>query len=143
MKGRKYTNFNMLATHEQLSKLESQINAILADVNWVSEPDVLRYNVLLAVHEACANIVDHAYDYTNHKEAEQIHITLQRACNPCRLIVELEDNGRSFDLTAVSEPNLDELHESGYGLFLIHQLMDEVTYTSLSNRNYWRLIKYL
>ena len=36
------------------------------------------------------------------------------------------DNGRGYDITEVSEPDLDNLKESGMGLFIIQSLMDEV-----------------
>ena len=59
------------------------------------------------------------------------------------LLVDLFDQGRSFDLANVPQPDLDSAPIRGYGLFLVHELMDDVNYTSNHERNHWRLVKHL
>jgi anti-sigma regulatory factor (Ser/Thr protein kinase) len=56
------------------------------------------------------------------------------------------DQGRSFDPNSVPQPNSDphELNEGGYGLHIVRQIMDVVSYEHLSERgNHWHLIKFL
>ena len=60
-----------------------------------------------------------------------------------RFIATLYDTGAAFDPDQVSTPDLDVPHESGYGLFLAEQLMDEVNYQRQADGNHWRLIKHL
>jgi serine/threonine-protein kinase RsbW len=128
------------ATHKHLNILGACISELLARVDNVDERDAITYNLQLAAHEACANIIDHAYaGNRNHR----ILITLTLTERPRRLIIELYDTGYAFDLATVAEPNLDEAHDHGYGLFLMRRLMDEVIYTSQPEGNHWVLTKHL
>jgi len=79
--------------------------------------------IALAVSEACTNIVRHAY--AGQPEAR---IILTATDDDQWLTLHLRDFGRKFDPSAYRPPDLDVLHEGGYGLFLIRQVMDEVRY---------------
>jgi serine/threonine-protein kinase RsbW len=128
------------ATHKHLNILGACISEFLARVENVDERESIVYNLQLAAHEACANIIDHAYA----GEAEhRILIEMSLTLRPRGLAIELHDTGCSFDIESVPEPNLNEAHDHGYGLFLIRSLMDEVRYTSRPDGNYWLLMKHL
>ena len=79
------------------------------------------YEVVLAVHEACANVIQHAY-------AGRPGGTFTVACHrqPGGLEVRVRDQGKPFDIQAAAELPPDELREGGRGVFLIRRLMDEV-----------------
>ena len=128
------------AIHKYLNILGACISGLLARVENVDQREVVSYNLQLAAHEACANIIDHAYAGSLDC---RILITITLTGRPRRLIIELHDTGHSFDLATAPEPNLDEAHDHGYGLFLIRSLMDEVTYTSRPEGNHWALVKHL
>jgi len=97
------------------------------------------YKLKLAAHEVCTNIVEHAYAGIGGR----IYISLSLAKEPREFIVDLVDSGRSFSLPEVHQPNQDEIQTSGYGLFLIYQLMDQVDYDPQIGNNHWRLVKKL
>jgi serine/threonine-protein kinase RsbW len=99
----------------------------------------LTYNVELAVYEVCTNILEHAYGGEDGRIL--LNFCLDRPDK--KLIVTIEDTGRSFDLVGrkVELPELGS--ERGYGLYLVHQLVDDVYYCSDSGTNVWRLIKRL
>ena len=128
------------ASHKHLNILGACISELLVRVEHVDDREAIIYSMQLAAHEACANIIDHAYAGDS---GRRILITLTLAGCPRRLIIELHDTGFSFDLAAVPEPNLDEAHDHGYGLFLMRSLMDEMTYTSRPEGNHWALVKHL
>jgi len=130
------------ATHKYLNILGACISELLVRVENVSERETIVYNLQLAAHEACANIIDHAYAGDDDPD-RRILVTLTLTSRPRRLIIELHDTGYSFDPAAVPEPNLDEAHDHGYGLFLMRSLMDEVSYTSQPEGNHWALVKHL
>lgn len=127
------------ATHRYLNIVGAVVAELLAREAGLAEPQIVSYNVQLAVQEICANIVDHAYD----EQGGRLEVALSLARDPWRLVVELGDTGRSFDPSAAQEPDLDEVHEGGYGLFLARELMDELSYAASGGRNSWRLVKYL
>lgn len=126
------------ATYKHLSIVSACIAEIIERAEDVDERKELIYTLQLAVHEACANIVEHAY--ASQPEG-RIAVTLTLCARPRQLCVDLQDTGRPFDLFAVPDPDLSQPQVSGYGLFLIHNLVDEVTYTPGSTYNCWRLIK--
>lgn len=128
------------ATHKYLNVLEACLTGMLARIPALDEPSVLTYGVKLAVHEICTNIVDYAYAG---QSVGRINITLTMTPESRRLVVELHDTGLPFDAAAVPEPNLEEGQVHGYGLFLVRQLMDEVTYDPQPDGNRWRLVKNL
>ena|SRR5437764_9739733 len=79
------------------------------------------YEVVLAVHEACANVIEHGY----------LGMTGQQLTVVCRsggegLEVRVRDQGRPFDIGVAPELPPDEFREGGRGVFLIRRLMDEV-----------------
>lgn len=128
------------ATHKYLSVLSVVLGEMLARVDGLAEPDVTTYNLQLAVQEACANIVDHAYAGG---EADRIRVVLTLVEDPRRLLVDLHDSGQSFDPAQVAVPDLDHAQVHGYGLFLMHELLDEVQYQAAPGDNHWHLVKAL
>lgn len=128
------------AAHKYLSVLSVCIAEILAKVEGLAGKTTTVYNIQLAVHETCTNIVNHAYEG---QPAGRIRITITFASHPSVLTVELSDTGTPFQISDVAEPDLAEPQIHGYGLFLIRRLMDEVTYDSYQGANVWRLTKYL
>jgi serine/threonine-protein kinase RsbW len=89
------------------------------------------------VHEACANIIEHAYRFSEGRIA--VHISLCE--QPDSIVIDLFDTGEKAVLDEVRPPNLNEPQIKGYGLFLIQQLMDSVEYLSEAEGNHWRLEK--
>ena len=127
------------ANARYLNVLAVCIGEMLSRVDGMSDPQQTIYNIQLAVHEGCTNIVDHAYV----DEDGRITVNLMLGWSPPHIIVELHDNGRSFDPSSIAEPNFDEPQVRGYGLFLMRQIMDEVEYDAQPGHNIWRMIKHL
>ncbi len=126
------------AEHKHLNVIGACLNAILERVDQVTDKEMLAYNLELALHETCTNIVEHAYS----EQQGRIRVAMSVICNPQRqLIVDLHDTGSSFNPTEAEDPNLDGAQVHGYGLFLMRQLLDEVVYRSSDTSNHWRLVK--
>ena len=87
------------------------------------------YEMQLAVDEACANVVDHAY-----QGADPGDIEVSCRLDDQILTVRVRDWGTGFDLTDVADPDLDAPLEErtlgGLGLFLVRQVMDDVQFRS-------------
>lgn len=128
------------AQHKYLNILGACITSILTHLDGLTEIPQLTYNIELAVQEVCTNIVRHAYV---NQPTGRIDVTLTIERHPLRLTIDLRDEGKSFNITKVPAPNLEEGQVHGYGLFLIQQLMDEVTYEPQPGHNHWRLVKNL
>ena len=99
------------------------------------------YAVELAVDEACANIIEHAYGGEGKGE-------IICTCNDINIGLEiiLRDDGKRFDPEGVSPPDfsveLDKLEPRGAGLFLIRNMMDDVDFKfSKETGNELRMVK--
>ena len=88
-----------------------------------TEDDEHLGRLLLALTEAAANVIRHAYQ----GEAGR-PILLVVEAGPDQAGLTLSHEGRDFDPKAVPPPSFDGSREGGFGLFLIAQLVDEVTY---------------
>lgn len=130
------------ASFRHLHMLSTCVAEMLAQESNLEEREIVIYNVQLAVQEVCTNIIRHAYS-PEQQEYERIHVTMRLDAEPRRLIVELFDQGGLFDEGLVQEPDLEEGQVHGYGLFIVKNLMDEVTYTRLLEGNSWSLAKNL
>jgi serine/threonine-protein kinase RsbW len=99
------------------------------------------YQIELAISEICTNIIKHAYD--NAGGQIQCEITLLN--NGMQL--DFYDNGKSFDPNAIPSPKSDphRLEEGGYGLHIVRQIMDIVSYEHDREKgnNHWHLLKLL
>lgn len=99
--------------------------------------------IILAVDEACTNIIKHAYKYS-----PEGNILIKIKFNDPKFSISITDEGSHFDPNKVPEPDLREYYKQkrigGLGMFLIKKLMDEVNYSTLSgNKNQVILVKYL
>lgn len=129
----------MPAANAYLLMIGTCISCVFRNSPKLSSNKSLAYNIELAVHEACTNIIEHAYG--DKPGSIKLEFTLLK--NSQQLVVNLFDNGRSFEYTTSRSPNLDEPQVRGYGLFIIKNLMDSVDYHSNPDGNSWRLIKNL
>jgi serine/threonine-protein kinase RsbW len=127
------------ASYKYLNVVSACLGAVLEQTDGIESPEILTHNVELAVHETCTNIVQHAYA----GRGGRIELNIRLLEEPRRVIVEVHDTGEAFDLSTVAEPDLNSPQLNGYGLFLIRQLLDEVTYVPQDGNNHWRLVKNL
>lgn len=79
--------------------------------------------MITAFGEAFNNVVAHGYpDRSDGMLAVEADITEDA------ITLRLSDSGLAVDFGSVPQPDLDSLPESGMGIFLIHAMVDEVTY---------------
>ncbi len=92
------------------------------------------YAVQMAVEEATANIIQHAYA----GEDAQNSIHCRCVIEDGRLVVIMRDEGRPFDPDVVPDPDLcsplEERQAGGLGVYFIRELMDEVHFDCVAGR---------
>jgi serine/threonine-protein kinase RsbW len=93
----------------------------------------------LAVEEAITNVINHGYKKTGGK------IEVSSRISPERIEVQIMDTAPRFNPLSVPEPELDSAIEDrnigGLGIFLIRQVMDEVSYRFEDGKNILSLTK--
>jgi serine/threonine-protein kinase RsbW len=100
----------------------------------------VRFDLKLAVEEACANVIEHAYC----GEGGELVVCFEALGPDVRITV--TDQGRPFDPTEVAMPDLnlplDERPIGGLGLFLMQQLMDDVEFAFTEEGNRLSMVKH-
>jgi serine/threonine-protein kinase RsbW len=97
----------------------------------------------LAVDEACANVIEHAYGPEVTKE-----VSVKATLDEDSVQIDVVDTGVGFDPSEISQKNLDQLvaerKSGGLGMRLMKTLMDEVHYEVIpGQKNELRMIKRL
>jgi len=96
-------------------------------------------NTMLAVDEACSNIIKHAYRGSTSKP---ILVTLRRLKDGLQVV--LQDYGIKADPKNIKPRPLDEVRPGGLGVHLIRSVMDKVKFgNSKQEGNQLTLVKYL
>ena len=133
-------NFSISSDYDQVQEVGKLISGYLTKEKLESH---ICNAVEISLAEALNNVIKHAYLNKSH---HGIDINIRK--NNKYLEVEVIDNG--LPRTELGTPTLefdpddiDNLPESGMGLYIIHQLMDEVNYITLNGKNYFTLKKWL
>lgn len=79
--------------------------------------------IILAVDEACSNVIRHAYGGRTDGE-----ITLTCSATDDRIEFVLVDRGRSWHADLHRQRSLEEVRPGGLGMYVIRFVMDEVRY---------------
>lgn len=81
----------------------------------------------LAVDEAVANIIRHAYE--NDPEGRiRLQCSVTESVRRTQLHITIEDDGKQVPLNEIASRALDDIRPGGLGVHLIHQIMDEVRF---------------
>jgi anti-sigma regulatory factor (Ser/Thr protein kinase) len=94
--------------------------------------------VKLAVDEAMANVIRHAY-----KNRYDQTIEFECSVDDQRMEFTLLDQGEPPDPAKICAGPMDDIALSGRGTHLIRAVMDEVTYQQVSEGNQLKLVKRL
>jgi serine/threonine-protein kinase RsbW len=90
-------------------------------------------NIMLAVDEACTNIIKHAY-----KSFPDGKIIIRVDYNSAKLLITIIDYGSTFDPLIVPDPDLQKYYRDGrvggLGMYLMKSLMDDIKYTSIPGK---------
>jgi serine/threonine-protein kinase RsbW len=120
---------------ENLAKVRDFIREIGSNERISSE---ITDKLVLAVDEACTNIMRHAYHHRNDQD-----IILKVEVKQGKVVVTITDFGEGFDPQTVPDPDMPtymkQRRVGGLGLHLIRALMDKVEYQTIPN-NYNRLV---
>lgn len=90
-------------------------------------------NIVLAVDEACTNIIKHAY-----KSSPDGEIIIKIEYDKHKLTITIKDYGKSFKPEHIQPPDLQKYYKEkkvgGLGMYLMKSLMDDVKYISIPGK---------
>jgi sigma-B regulation protein RsbU (phosphoserine phosphatase) len=93
-------------------------------------------DVVMAIDEACQNIIRHAYGGNLGGE-----IVLEIERQEDQLVIWLRDFAPKIDESTIQSRDLDDLRPGGLGVHLIGQLMDETCFVPCPSGNTFRMVK--
>lgn len=115
---------------ENLSVVRDFISASAAEAG--IRTDTIE-NIILAVDEACTNIIKHAYN--SFPDGELI---IKTKSTLSRFVVIIKDFGKTFEPGMIPEPDLQKYYRQrrvgGLGMYLMKNLMDDVKYVSIPGK---------
>jgi serine/threonine-protein kinase RsbW len=118
--------------------------AVRAVCYTVVQEETLLYKLVLCLVEAVTNVIKHAY----HKEQGHF-IEVRVTVSDEDVVFEISDDGDKAELPPPKkdlgiDPNdITSLPESGMGLFLIYQIMDEVLLSEKDKKNILLMRKHI
>lgn len=111
----------MVLTVDQLARVRKEICKAAENSHCGQEVvDAL----VMAVNEACANIISHGYG--KEKSGE---IILEVFHNNNEMVVRLTDFAATVDCSKLKERDINDIRPGGLGMFFINELMDKVEFS--------------
>ena len=128
------SNFTLSTDYAELARLEDEFAVFLP-----GDQNEVRGQVVLAVHELCVNIINHGY------QGEMGEIRFKVNLDNDVLSIEMEDDatGVYTPPDILTPPDPLDLPESGWGMYIIAQVMDRFDYRRVSEGNHWQMQKQL
>ena len=113
-----------------LSEVQKTSEAVLSFLKPLALSEADLFDIRLCLEEALIN----AMKYGN-KLKEDLPVRLAVECGKGEIRIRIEDQGEGFKPKNLKSCTEDEnlLKNSGRGVYLIHQLMDKVVYSSKGN----------
>jgi len=116
---------------DELRKVEALVEEISRELHFDTE---MKMNIGLALEETVSNVICYA-----HPQGTEASITLIAESDGHELTFVVSDQGRKFDPTLSKEPDIDispaEREIGGMGIFIVKNIMNEVTYQRLNGKN--------
>ena len=133
-------SFHIISDYGNVAEVNKRIRIFLEQLEI---EQYIRNAVEICLTEALNNVIKHSYNGENGKPIELI---VKKDSNYFEIVI--VDKGITRKNLIVKEPDFDpkdinNLPESGMGLYIIQQLMDEMKYYSKEGKNYFALKKWL
>ena len=101
------------------------------------------YQIEVAIEEILVNIVS----YAGLSEADGVEVRCEFLEDPLRVVVQFLDGGVPFDPLAKEDPDTSPEatvdREGGLGIFMVKQMMDDVSYAYEDGKNTLTILKNL
>ncbi|MDX9880990.1 MAG: ATP-binding protein [Prolixibacteraceae bacterium] len=122
---------------EELNRLVLFLEGL--EEEWMLPPG-LAPSINLALEEALSNVIFYAFEKGSENE-----ISIDFSLNGKEMTIVVSDEGKPYDPLQKEDPDImlsaEERPIGGLGIFLIKQIMDEVSYRRASNKNQLTMIK--
>lgn len=112
--------FTVLSKPELIADVRRRVGEAARECGFTEEEI---HDLKLAVNEAVANIIEHAYEW---RDDQPIRVNILG--RPGEIEIRLRDYGKKVDEEKIQSRDLDDVRDGGIGIFLMRSLTDEVIY---------------
>jgi len=130
---------NITSSVESLEDVRRFISGIAKDFSFEEHA---AFEIELSLYEACANVIEHAYENETGNTIE-----IEVGDNGVQMIITVIDDGLPFKWDGKTEINISEMiatkQNGGLGLHIIEACIDKLDYERTDGRNILRLYKNL
>jgi serine/threonine-protein kinase RsbW len=130
---RNINNISELKIKSRTENLSEIRDFVSLNAHEAGIPDAVVENIMLAVDEACTNIIKHAY-----KLSPEGEIIIKINYDKEKFTVTIIDYGKSFEPDRIPRPDLQKYYKEhrvgGLGMYLMKSLMDDVEYISIPGK---------
>lgn len=131
---------NILSDYDEVVKVNNAVNDFLSKEGI---EELIRNAFDICLTEALNNVIKHAYKEEKGKSI-QVRVIKDKNFIEVNIIDEgIPRTNLEIKKLDYNPEDLNSLPESGMGLFIIQQLMDELDYFSINGKNYFVLKKWL
>ena len=141
----KMINDKYICVRSEFTELQHIRDFILNQAIAFGFPEKEASNIVLAVDEACSNLIKYAFKLD---DSQEFCIEIGNELND--FIVHISDQSNSFNPLDVDRPDMPkyfkELKRGGLGIHIMRSVMDNIEYspsTRKSNKNILKLVKSL
>ena len=121
------------ADYESVRAIGPWLDQVLILLVREADRAAMKIRLELAVHEVCINIVDHAYD----GQGGWILLSANRIGS--QFHVQVTDFGQAYDAEHAPRATPGVVQVRGFGLGIVEQLVDSLTYERIDRLNRWTL----
>jgi anti-sigma regulatory factor (Ser/Thr protein kinase) len=124
----------------QADRLKLLRSVVRDATEWIGFTAETANNIVLAVNEACMNVMQHAYC---NDPAGEIRLYILKRDNA--LVFRLQDFAPPIDKQSVCARALDDIRPGGLGVHFIHEIMDVADFVEPPDQvgNLFEMTKYL
>ena len=117
MKSEKLFEIRFPAKPERLCLVRALIKRVVEDVGCNEK---LGEKLVIAINEACMNVIQHAY-----KGNDSGEIVLEIHNNESQILFRLIDYAEPVDLDSIKSRDLEDVRPGGLGIHFIREIMDD------------------
>ena len=119
------------------------IDFVQGELSRLDCPSSVLYQIEVAIEEIFVNIVS----YAGLSEADGVEVRCDVLDDPLRVVIQFLDGGVPFDPLAKNDPDTSPeatmAREGGLGIFVVKQMMDDVSYVYENGKNTLTIQKHL
>ena len=123
---KKLERIHLLSRADKLKPLRAFVRQLVINLQCC---DTTKDDMVMAINEACMNIMQHAY---NGREDEEIIVEFWKDHDD--FLVRIFDTAKNLDHESIKSRDLDDVRPGGLGVYFIHEVMDAVHYKHQENQ---------